>query len=73
MVLEFVPEEGKSDENNSKDPVSVSKEKAELGYRYIHASIDEEDICPTCLEGDQSVTFSSDFLYHLGGFVGFLI
>ncbi|KAF9674234.1 hypothetical protein SADUNF_Sadunf10G0106300 [Salix dunnii] len=50
MVLELVPEEGKSNENNSKAPVSVSKEKAELGSRYIHASIDEEDICPTCLE-----------------------
>lgn len=50
VALEFVPEEGKSNENNWKAPISVSKEKEEPGYRYIHASIDEEDVCPTCLE-----------------------
>ncbi|KAJ6718587.1 ZINC FINGER RING/FYVE/PHD-TYPE [Salix purpurea] len=39
-----------TEQSSARHPVSVSKEKAELGSRYIHASIDEEDICPTCLE-----------------------
>jgi len=73
IALEFVPEEGKSNENNPKAPISVSKEKAEPGYRYLHASIDEEDVCPTCLEGDQSVTFSSNFLIIWVESVDFLI
>ncbi|CAK7326401.1 unnamed protein product [Dovyalis caffra] len=61
-VLEFVLGEGKPNENDSEAPIGVSKQKAESGFCYIYASIDDEDVCPTCLEGDQSVMFSSNFL-----------
>lgn len=52
MLQEIVTESNKSKECSSESSIKVSKEKEDSGVRYMFASLDDEDVCPTCLEGN---------------------
>ncbi|OMP03542.1 hypothetical protein CCACVL1_02374 [Corchorus capsularis] len=40
-----------SKDQNSKSSHNLSSAKAPVGIGYIYSSAEEEDVCPTCLEG----------------------
>ena len=43
-----------SKEQHSKSSQKLSSAKAKVGIGYIYSSAEEEDFCPTCLEGNLS-------------------
>ncbi|CAA3014663.1 E3 ubiquitin- ligase At3g02290-like [Olea europaea subsp. europaea] len=47
----FECEEG-SEEYDPKSPVKLSMAKTTTGYAHIYTSSEDEDVCPTCLEGN---------------------
>lgn len=59
---EFAHEEGSKD-YNSRLSFKLSNSKTATGFAHIYASSEEEDVCPTCLEGGlQTYHFLSFFL-----------
>lgn len=50
-----------SKEYNSKSSVKQSTDKPATGYAHIYTGSDDEDVCPTCLEGILTI---SQFMAH---------
>lgn len=62
--IEFSSEE--VSKSNSRLSFNLSNSKTAPGYAHINASTEEEDCCPTCLEGGlRTYYFVSFFLLHL--------
>lgn len=64
---EFASEE-ESKDHNSRLSFNLSNSKVATGYAHIYASSEEEDCCPTCLEGVHTISchfFSCIYNKHL--------